>query len=239
MRDGRCWALTMWEPRTGEKGGGVWHSPRPTMPIEEPTKFSQRMGDRTLKCYPNLASQVKWPTPRDTDSNIHSLSRIRRAKNGTMDRGKCQLREEVVYDAETPSATGQLNPTWTSWLQGWPMGITKDGKIEDWTSLEPLTELQWLSWEVDPADGESFEMWSTPKASIDGTSKKTLEMVRNGNAENSLMRQVLMKGKNIGPIPRIATGVKDKVNRLKVLGNGQVPQCVALAWKILTTEGHE
>ncbi len=37
-----------------------------------------------------------------------------------------------------------------------------------------------------------------------------------------------------GPIPRVSTGVKDRVNRLKAIGNGQVPQCTALAWKVLS-----
>lgn len=50
--------------------------------------------------------------------------------------------------------------------------------------------MEWLTWEVDPAD--------------------------------------------IGTIPRIGTGIKDRVNRLKAIGNGQVPQCMATAWHLLT-----
>lgn len=34
-------------------------------------------------------------------------------------------------------------------------------------------------------------------------------------------------------IPRVTTGEKDRAKKLKALGNGQVPQCAALAWKIL------
>ena len=37
-----------------------------------------------------------------------------------------------------------------------------------------------------------------------------------------------------GTIPRIGTGIPDRVNRLKAIGNGQVPQCVAAAWRLLT-----
>ncbi len=37
-----------------------------------------------------------------------------------------------------------------------------------------------------------------------------------------------------GSIPRVATDIKDRVNRLKAIGNGQVPQCVAAVWKLLT-----
>ena len=35
-------------------------------------------------------------------------------------------------------------------------------------------------------------------------------------------------------IPRVANSVKNRVDRLKCLGNGQVPACAALAWKILS-----
>jgi hypothetical protein len=34
-------------------------------------------------------------------------------------------------------------------------------------------------------------------------------------------------------IPRVAIGVKERVNRLKAIGNGQVPRVVACAWRIL------
>jgi len=33
---------------------------------------------------------------------------------------------------------------------------------------------------------------------------------------------------------RVAHGVKDRVNRLKAIGNGQVPQCAAVAFNILS-----
>jgi DNA (cytosine-5)-methyltransferase 1 len=36
------------------------------------------------------------------------------------------------------------------------------------------------------------------------------------------------------PVGRMANGVAARVDRLKAIGNGQVPQCVALAWRILT-----
>jgi len=36
-------------------------------------------------------------------------------------------------------------------------------------------------------------------------------------------------------IPRVTTGEKDRVQKLKALGNGQVPQCLVAAWTILST----
>ena len=36
-------------------------------------------------------------------------------------------------------------------------------------------------------------------------------------------------------VPRVATGVQAMVHRLKAIGNGQVPQCAAEAWRLLTS----
>jgi len=36
-----------------------------------------------------------------------------------------------------------------------------------------------------------------------------------------------------GSVPRIAKGIKHRVGRLKAIGNGQVPQCAAMAWRML------
>jgi DNA (cytosine-5)-methyltransferase 1 len=34
-------------------------------------------------------------------------------------------------------------------------------------------------------------------------------------------------------LPRVATGIKHRVGRLKAIGNGQVPHCAVLAWRTL------
>ena len=34
-------------------------------------------------------------------------------------------------------------------------------------------------------------------------------------------------------VPRVASGVKERVNRLKAIGNGQIPAVVACAWRTL------
>ncbi len=36
-------------------------------------------------------------------------------------------------------------------------------------------------------------------------------------------------------IPRVATGVENRVGRLRAIGNGQVPLCAAVAWRLLAT----
>lgn len=39
-----------------------------------------------------------------------------------------------------------------------------------------------------------------------------------------------------GEVPRVATGIKCRADRLKAIGNGQVPQVAAMAWTILNTK---
>lgn len=36
-----------------------------------------------------------------------------------------------------------------------------------------------------------------------------------------------------GSVPRVAKGIRSRTDRLKAIGNGQVPACAALAWRIL------
>jgi len=87
---------------------GLWHTPKALMIEEDPESFIKRMGDRSDKCAPNLAVQVKhkrlWPTPR-----------VFMHKDSTTDRGKGNLGEVVG---------GKLNPMWVEWLMGFPEGWT-------------------------------------------------------------------------------------------------------------------
>jgi hypothetical protein len=120
--------------------------------------------------------------------------------------------------------SGLLNPDWVCWLMGWPIG---------WESLEPMKKVLWLDWSVDPADMEKPEMWPTHKSGICGMTAVCSD--RPPEKSTHLTMQVHLRGRTgTGPIPRVATGIKDRVNRLKALGNGQVPLCAAAAWHILT-----
>ena len=38
----------------------------------------------------------------------------------------------------------------------------------------------------------------------------------------------------LGSSPRLANGIKSRVDRLKAIGNGQVPRVAELAWRILS-----
>ena len=177
--------------------------------------------------------------------------------------------------------TGQLNPDWVEWLMGFPIF---------WTSLEPMEELIWLDWSVDPADmlppdfigtprateairsdrfkkgrvpspEEYVKQWPSQRAGNPGSRRnqksgkilaeeaKKAEMwptpsgaTREGVTQGGhpgfggAQARKIFNEQNIdnqGIIPRVATNIKDRANRLKAIGNGQVPQTAALAWEIL------
>jgi len=142
-----------------------------------------------------------WPTPKERDW---------RSGKGAQDDKASNLDQRIG---------GQLNPDWVEWLMGWPIG---------WTSLEPLKELIWLDWDIDPADmKEAQGGWHTPRQIYGEHPGMTSETHLTGQAINS---------ESCGPIPRVATGIKDRVNRLKAIGNGQVPIVAATAWRWLTGE---
>ncbi len=133
---------------------------------------------------------------------------------------------QTLKKTESIPSEGQLNPAWVCWLMGWPIGSD---------SLEPMPDLMWLDWEIDPADMEKADS-NVPTPTVGDTSAGESRL--NGDYKRyrgeDIATYSLRKGQTTGPIPRVATGIKDRVNRLKALGNGQVPQCMATAWNILT-----
>ena len=56
------------------------------------------------------------------------------------------------------------------------------------------------------------------------------------NGENVCRKAVawIVDPADIGDIPRVAIGTKNRTQRLKAIGNGQVPAVAALAWRILS-----
>lgn len=131
----------------------------------------------------NLSQAVRmWQTPNaskagnDTTLTKSGDGRVRPNKLGW-----------AVSAQTQPMAGGQLNPDWTEWLMGWPVG---------WTSLEPLPEGAMEEWLRRMEDGS---WWADEHG-----------------------------------LPRVKQREKHDTNRLKAIGNGQVPHAAALAWDLLS-----
>jgi len=176
----------------------------------------RRQNPKAKMMGPSLTVAAKqWPSPRYSE---HKGCGPHGSKSQRFMRDKNYLCAEVSENGNT----GQLNPDWVAWLMGWPVG---------WTSLQPFEWGNWPSddwWSVDPADSESNKVWPSPRAGNPGS--------RPNLKGGKILAEEAKKTISCGTIPRVATGIPNRVDRLKALGNGQVPLCVKVAWEILRKE---
>lgn len=137
--------LETW-PRWGSmRNGASYLRPIPALPICESASglwqtpvaddaISRLKGKWNSRGEPKLSAQVmNWPTPRARDAQPEGLEAgLRRVEKYST----CGLSTAVNAD---PSAkkTGLLNPNWTEWLMGWPIG---------WTGCEPLETAKFQEW---------------------------------------------------------------------------------------------
>ena len=170
--DGVLWERTTLPRLTSGTGSGSW----PTPCVRDYKDTGNNTDYLKLANKGKLAGVVQtYPTPQANEDAAGTPAGNMQKMLGNDPRVRGETQEEW--------SKGALNPTWVEWLMGWPIG---------WTSMEPITDLDWRDWETDPADE--------------------------------------------GEVPRVATGIKHRVGRLKAIGNGQVPQVAALAWQTLTQE---
>jgi len=143
MRNGECWELqTLAQTIKGTESGlleKMW--PTPTVACVEGGEQSSRVEKTKTGGYvlrklnkPNMTygaklsdailyeEKKKWPTPVTRDyKDSGSQEALKRARDKRDSPGLA-----LLVGAE---GGGQLNPTWTEWLMGWPLG---------WTELKPL-----------------------------------------------------------------------------------------------------
>jgi len=220
MRDGKCYRRPKLELPISAIGCGLW----PTVTTQDaencagPSQW-ERNSD------PLNVAVKRYPTPQEDDSsNVHPNDKRRTTLVSTVDDGK-----------------GQLNPDWVCWLMGWPIG---------WESLQPFEWGNWPSddwWSVDPADIPS-DLEQDITVPMPPKNKYTVELnitnwptPRAIYGEHPGMKDAshltgAVQIPSQGTIPRVATGIPNRVDRLKALGNGQVPLCVKVAWEILIKE---
>jgi len=123
--------------------------------------------------------------------------------HGTSDKDRDLLSVEVV---------GRMLPTPHSSMSTGPGRQGREGGDNLQTAVDGSLSPDWVSWlmglpvgwtSLEPLPGEEYDQWF--HAQLDGTWWQE---------ERGL--------------PRVATGIKDRVNRLKCLGNGIVPASLAL-----------
>ena len=128
-------SFVQWE----EQGRPVMPSPRKMMPtptaqdhIERKSTSSEKLNpltgksvtlDRFVKFWPDEETQMSgvprlWPTPSANDNrdrgNLSTPAVQRRKEKG----------KQIMLSMSVSHNSGQLNPTWVEWLQGFPLGWT-------------------------------------------------------------------------------------------------------------------
>ena len=131
-RGGLLWELPMLERRTKETGSGLLEklpTPQASDYITKRTSSSWKAKGGVNFCLSNPDIQAKWPTPAARDYKGANGFETTQRKIGEGKRAQMgQLPNAVQQELGRPIG-GTLNPNWTEWLMGWPLG---------WTDLKPL-----------------------------------------------------------------------------------------------------
>jgi hypothetical protein len=137
MRDGVVWAQSMQARHTDANESGLWLTPTAMVQVSWPTPrasdgkgaktATQTTAHRVQNKTANLPEAVVesmrvWATPQARDWKSGHVSAETLAKNSR------PLPDQVG---------GLLNPNWTEWLMGWPIG---------WTACEPLGMDRFRQW---------------------------------------------------------------------------------------------
>jgi hypothetical protein len=102
--------------------------------------------------------------------------------------------------------TSQLNPDWTEWLMNWPIY---------WSDLKPMNRIH-------------FNKWLTGRYDWNIESEKILFDYCIDNVDNWSVDPA-----DIGICPRVTDVKTHRVDRIKSIGNGQVPITAAMAFLIM------
>ena len=255
--DGQCYLLPMLGRRTVASASGLspdgvtaFHTPNTTgldggsnsraalkarrlwqTPVSDDS-VNRAQGKFNSRGEPKLSAQVLWPTPHgfspDGRSNGPSGNEIGRAVN-----------QSLAWP--TPTVNGNYNKQGLSAKSGdglatavWrtPSASVIDAKstVVKLTGRKPSDPQVGLADQVragDPSAGGSLSpdwvelLMGWPKG---WTSLEPIESPEiRGWGEGWE-----------GDTPRVEVGTPNRVSRLKAIGNGQVPQCAAEAWRLLT-----
>ena len=220
-QNGAFYPQAKWERRTGGTDCGLRV---PTPRSREAGDYQYSRGDHS-KPTPTLSGFVKsFPTPTVHDAEDKTKFTPVMTKNGTvrhLNRAGGQSRaslSHVVKMYPTPQASDAdkwSNQSLVERMQKGqqvrlPTAVSPEGG--NGSKLNP-TWVEWLmgwvpGWtSLEPLPIDDFRRW---------------ENEQNWNDE-------------LG-IPRVAEGVADRNRQIMAIGNGQVPQCMAMAWKLLMEE---
>ena len=218
----------------GERSGLWTHMARVVSEVRPPFVFVEnspmlttRGGTRVIADLTQMGYDTKWtvmgaadigaPHQRDrmwivgktTNSTVNRLQRqaneriLESQRRSELQLGKSRDTKEVAYSSSLRSKAGLAD------TQGWQEGNSNESQYSsaDLANSEDKGDV-WREWEL----GFTQQEYNSRGSPIDGS------------------REWWSVEPNVG---RVAHGVAVRVDRLKAIGNGQVPLCAATAWRIL------
>ncbi len=206
MHDGQCWERTILVPRISGTGSG-YSLPTPSA-VSYGTNQGGGMG-RTGPLRPSLdtmARQNMWPTP----------SGHRRGGGSHSTQPSSAQRSQA---ADHPAGCGAVAEPQGQRLQG-------DG----------------TSWQQEPNTRQPKKESERHNGSMGDTEHGRCDQGLAGDSRRQESERGAYRGKPNRPnwwatepdVGRVAHGVAARVDRLRALGNGQVPAVATAAWRILT-----
>jgi len=201
----------------GDKNGGAIGEYVPTLRQGDRTNGTDR-ADSTGESKANLAyadNNGQATTEECRSITQGSDSGTPRQEQTSEPSGLCASRanETVAYAKE-------------SRLEGYDGNCPPESQQESWPS-DTGSEGGNTWWHTDPADLSDSEMFHAQGCS-DGS--REVELGRSDKREREDDQDRTTKPL----VGRVANGVAHRVDRLKAIGNGQVPQCAAMAFSILS-----
>ena len=245
---GQCWELPMLERPTAANDSGLWPTPVASDTTSRTKPYAQ--GGTPL----SLA--VKWPTPSTIGINGGSHSRAAAKKRGATSallNGGSLNPGWVEWLMNWPIGWTSLEPLQHDQTELWKKSsaahVSSTGLPAVWWHHDPSAPPQGQEPNEQQPGERRGPVQSVPCGGAQAACASGLQGVRGaihpktGTQGDAVQQAVPVSlGEGIGGqtlVPRVSNGVTARVDRLKAIGNGQVPRCAAEAWRLLTTQPKE
>jgi len=256
MRNGECWEQQTLVPHIKETESGLW----PTPVHSEARQGLQIRRDGKKGSQQSLTTAVMtWPTPRTAGmcggtgswDLLNKNTTVEEARQMGAGNGGKLNPDWVEWLMNWPIKWSNLNEFNPKEFKRW--------QKESATDLQESVQMRTVWWNKDPSqtssgqqsDEQQLQQYSNSlsEMSWDDTRKREVERPHEGQ-NMSLLRENIhiqaSEGKNVQQtvreqigmdeaqiIPRTSENIIARIDRLKAIGNGQVPLCAASAWRIL------
>ena len=166
-----------------------------------------------------LAEQNMWPTPTANEDAAGTPDGKMQWMLTQAAKSSCTTRKEYEQQKwQTPTAMegADCGSKWEALAK-----LDKGGRIQRQMATRQTVETQTTERaQLNPTWVEWLMGWPIGWTSMDAIEELDWRDWETDPADE-------------GEVPRVATGIKHRVGRLKAIGNGQVPQVAAMAWNIL------